>query len=120
MRKALQLVCALLAAALAAWFGRGAVYELFVFEPGVHYPRVTFSPASAFRPDTPTFSAAVILICSALAFAGAAAVVVVIISRRPGRATRRYWVLQGLAFGAAASAWLVAASDFLGHAGEFG
>jgi len=120
MKKPLQLIFALVAGGLALWLGRGAAYELFVFEPGVHYPRVSLSPTVEYRANTPTLAAAVLLVAAALALAGAAGVVAVVVSRRPAASARRYWLLQGIAFAAAASAWLVAMWDFISHAGEFG
>jgi len=122
-RRAIEQAVGLISVCLFAWLAYEAAYELFVFEPGVHYPRIVLGPGAEasgrgwirLSLNTPTVTS---LVSLAVAWQGmgAACAAWILAVLDPTRTTRPLWLAQGLALGVYATSTLVMLADFVSTA----
>ena len=104
-----------------AWVAYGAYYDLFVFEPGVHYPRVTLSETMwgdtmvQFTLNVPTTTGFVLLSAAFVSLYASVRLFLANLFRR-GRSAQTYWIVLGVSFLVAAIAFCIQVNDFMGTA----
>ncbi len=120
LKTTLRWVIAVASAFFGAAFAASGGRELFVYEAGVHYPRVaaeragsTFPLRVSFYLNVPTVAAFVELTCGVGAVLAAAAAAAAVIRKRRAR---RYLAAAALMLALAFAAVVVAALDFLSTA----
>lgn len=117
-RSSTHLLLNMFCLAIFAWLAYRAYYDLFVFEPGVHYPRVALSQNTwgdavvQFTLNVPTTTGFIKL---GAALGGVVTAVLLFVSTRRHTApkVRVYWLLLALICLIYVAATLLAWSDFM-------
>ena len=106
-----------------AWVSYRSFYDLFVFKPGIHYPRVALSDnvwgqtAVNFTVNVPTTTGFIILGTAVLGLL-VSILLFVAISRGKGRNVRVYWLILAIAFVVSVMAYIVQVLDVFANAFE--
>lgn len=104
-----------------AWVAYRAYYDLFVFMPGVHYPRVALSENTwgdtmvQFTLNVSTTTDFILLGAALVSLYASVRVFVANFLHR-GQRAKTYWIVLGVSFLVAAIAFLIQWSDFMGTA----
>ncbi len=104
-----------------AWVAYRAYYDLFVFEPGVHYPRVALSENTwgdtmvQFTLNVSTTTGFILLGAAFVSLYASVRLFVANFFRR-GQSAKTYWIVLGISFLVAVIAFLIQWSDFMGTA----
>ncbi len=104
-----------------AWVAYRAYYDLFVFEPGVHYPRVALSENTwgdtmvQLTLNVSTTTGFILLGAAFVSLYASVRLFVANFSHR-GQSAKTYWIVLGISFLVAVIAFLIQWSDFMGTA----
>lgn len=94
-RKYIEQIANLVTLIIFGLFAYDSFYELFIFEPGVHYPRVEIDQSYRveFTLNTPTITSFLILLAS---FVGLYAFIMISITKFFGtdKSTIKYWIIH--------------------------
>lgn len=104
-----------------AWVAYRAYYDLFVFEPGVHYPRVALSENTwgdtmvQFTLNVSTTTGFILLGAAFVSLYASVRVFVANFFYR-GQSAKTYWIVLGVSFLVVTIAFWIQWSDFIGTA----